>query len=139
MSRRQRLGFLAIAAVIAVVAIAILGGSGPEEEPARTTATVQPPSEVTATPEPTRTPRSRPPLLTAGEETELAVREGDTVRFRVRSDAADRVHVHGYDVFEDVPAGETVTVRFDADITGVFGIELEDSGQPLARLKVEPR
>lgn len=155
MSKGQRLGFLAVAAVIAVVAVVLLGGSG-DEEPAQTTTIVQPPSEVTATPEPgdqddldgpeptatpepTPTPRPKPPLLTAGKETELDVTEGDTVRFRVRSDTADHVHVHGYDLFKDVPAGETVTMRFKADITGVFEIELEDTGRPLARLKVEPR
>lgn len=144
MSKGQRLGFLALAALIAVVALIVLGGGGSDEpEQART---VTPPSDVTATPEPgdgatptpTATPRPRPPLLTPGEETELEASQGDTVRFRVRSQAADHVHVHGYDVFKEVPAGRTVTVRFEADITGVFEIELEDSHQPLARLRVEP-
>lgn len=35
-------------------------------------------------------------------------------------------------------ANETANVSFDASIPGIFEIELEHSGTPLGRLKVEP-
>jgi hypothetical protein len=61
------------------------------------------------------------------------------VRFRVRSPAAEEIHVHGYDRYLDVPAGKTVNVSFKADITGIFEVELHGSGEPIAQLKVEPK
>jgi FtsP/CotA-like multicopper oxidase with cupredoxin domain len=151
MTRNQRLGFLGIAAVIAVVAIVILAtGSGPDETAedsaspaAQQTATPSATEDGsgTATPEPaaTPTPKPQPPLLTAGKETKLRFKEGETVRFRVRNDAPDHVHVHGYDLMKDVAPGKTTTMSFKATITGIFEIELEDAGEPIAELRVDPR
>lgn len=61
---------------------------------------------------------------------------GETVTLRVRSDVADHVHLHGYDVFQDVDAGETAELTFEADIPGVFEVELEDAGIQLVELEV---
>jgi hypothetical protein len=61
---------------------------------------------------------------------------GDTVLVRVTSDAADEVHVHGYDHLAAVAPGETAEIQFVADIPGVFEIELEGSGLLLAELAV---
>jgi hypothetical protein len=63
---------------------------------------------------------------------------GDRVRFLVRSDVADEVHVHGYDVSKDVAAGGTVIFSFPADIEGVFEVELEQRHQQIAELRVNP-
>ena len=60
------------------------------------------------------------------------------VRFRVTSDIAEEVHVHGYDLHKDVAAGGTVTFNFPASISGVFVIELEARSEQIASLKVEP-
>jgi len=72
-----------------------------------------------------------------GVET-LRYEEGDEIDFRVRSDAADDVHVHGYDIEKPVPAGGAVRFRFDASITGRFEVELHHSGAVIARLEVQP-
>jgi hypothetical protein len=149
MSRRQRLTFLAIAALIGVTAIFVLADSSeddpPPAEPSAATATPTPaatvPQELSPqeppepTPQPTPAP---PPLLTTAKVTDLEYTEGETVRFRVRSSEPDEVHVHGYDLFADVVPGETTRMSFEADITGIFEIELEHSGKEIARLKVEP-
>ena len=144
MSRGQRLTFLGIAAVIAVVAVILLapGGdetdkasnSAPSATPTETAATGGSAAEETATP----TPKPKPPLLRAGKETALTFEEGETVRFRVVSDEAEEVHVHGYDIKKDLEPGKTETMSFKADITGIFEIELEHSGTLLAQLKVVP-
>ena len=55
----------------------------------------------------------------------LSFKSGDRVQFRVTSDVADEVHVHGYDVSKDVPAGGSVRFSFPARIEGVFEVELE--------------
>lgn len=61
---------------------------------------------------------------------------GGTVTLRVTSDVADHVHVHGYDIKQDVGAGETVEITFDATIPGVFEVELEEARIPLVELQV---
>lgn len=115
-------------------------------------AEAEPREDATATPTPapreavTRpqaeagaTPRPQPPLLTAGQPRTLRFEEGETIAFRVRSDAPEEVHVHGYDRYVDIPAGRTRTVRFDASLTGIFEVELHGSGAEIGRLRVEPR
>lgn len=59
------------------------------------------------------------------------------VELTVMSDIAEEVHVHGYDIRRTIEAGVTTTMRFPADIPGVFEVELEDSGLPLFELIVE--
>jgi hypothetical protein len=147
-SRAQRLSFLAIAVVIAVVAAVVLSAGGDDDEPDTTSATATPAATATATPEagatetatptPTPTPRPQPPLLQAGKVTELQFDEGQTVRFRVRSDVDEEIHVHGYDLEEAVPAGRPTTVSFPADITGIFEIEFHGSGELIGELRVDP-
>ena len=56
----------------------------------------------------------------------------------ITSDAADEIHVHGYDIYEDVPAGGRARVRFKADAAGIFEIEMHGSGQQIASLRVNP-
>ena len=63
---------------------------------------------------------------------------GDEIRFKVESDAAEEVHVHGYDVAKDVPAGGSVSFTIPADIEGIYEVELEELGVPIAELRVNP-
>jgi len=70
--------------------------------------------------------------------TRATVGEGETVLISVRSDAADEVHVHGYDLTSDVAPGEPARIRFVADLPGLFEVELEDSGRLLFQLEVTP-
>jgi pyruvate/2-oxoglutarate dehydrogenase complex dihydrolipoamide acyltransferase (E2) component len=153
MSPRERVTLLVIAAVIAVGAVLLIGLSGGDDDddsatpPAAATQTATTPgapattgtetaTSTATTPEPEPEPEA--PLLTADEVTDLKVHKGDTVRFRVRAAKADEVHVHGYDIKKDLGAGETATMSFKADITGIFEIELEDAGVQIAKLTVEP-
>jgi pyruvate/2-oxoglutarate dehydrogenase complex dihydrolipoamide acyltransferase (E2) component len=148
-SRSQRLTFLAIAAVIAIGAVILLTASGgDDEEPAGTSAratatpsateTAAPGETATPEPTPTPTPEPEPPLVTRGKVTKLRFEQGETVRFRVRSDVADHVHVHGYDLMKDVEPGKTVSFSFPARIPGIFEIELEDRAEEIAQLRVDP-
>jgi FtsP/CotA-like multicopper oxidase with cupredoxin domain len=154
MSRNQRLSFLGIAAVIAVVAIIVLAAGGGSDETAQdsadtaatatATATATPSADdgsqaPTPTPTPTPTPKPQPPLLVAGKVAKLRFQEGDTVRFRVRNDGPEHIHIHGYDIMKDVEPGKTTNVAFKADITGIFEIEFEDSAQEIAELRVDPK
>jgi hypothetical protein len=65
-----------------------------------------------------------------------AVPLGSAVEVVVASDVADEVHLHGYDRSSFVTAGATTTLRFAADLPGVFEVELEQRSTPLAELQV---
>lgn len=69
---------------------------------------------------------------------QLAYEKGDQIRFKVESDVSDEVHVHGYDVMKDVKAGGSVSFDFPATIEGVFEAELEDRGEQIVELTVNP-
>lgn len=69
---------------------------------------------------------------------ELEYDAGDQIRFKVRSNRADEVHVHGYDVEQEIPAGGTATLSFPADIEGIFEVELHGSEAQIAELRVNP-
>jgi hypothetical protein len=66
----------------------------------------------------------------------VPVRAGTPVTLVVTSDAADEVHVHGYDLSADLAPGTPATVEFDATIPGVFEVELHDAGTLLLSLQV---
>ena len=65
-------------------------------------------------------------------------RKGDPVVVIVGSDVSDEVHIHGYDLKGDVAPGMPVRIRFDANLTGRFEIELENRGEQIAQLTVLP-
>jgi hypothetical protein len=64
--------------------------------------------------------------------------KGDQIRFRIVSDTADEIHVHGYDLMKDVPKGGSVTFSFKGSIDGRFVVELEGHGEQIAELDVAP-
>ena len=151
MSRNQRLGFLGIAAVIAVVAVIVLtsgsddSGTQASQETATPTATetatATETGTATPTPTPTPTPKPKPkiPVLSTGQVKELEFTEGETIRFAVRSDTAQEVHVHGYDLLKETVPGKPITFSFKATITGIFEVEFEESGEHIGELRVDPK
>jgi len=63
---------------------------------------------------------------------------GEQVRFRVSSDEAEEIHVHGYDLMKDVPAGGTIEFDFPAELEGIYEAELEEQGVQIIELRVNP-
>jgi hypothetical protein len=68
----------------------------------------------------------------------LTYNKGERVRFKVDSDVSDEVHMHGYDIMKDVEAGGSVSFDFPATIEGIFEAELEDRGEQILELTVNP-
>jgi hypothetical protein len=66
------------------------------------------------------------------------VKQGDKVVLVVKSDVADEIHLHGYDIMKDVSAGGTARITFVASIPGRFEAELEDRGVQIADVTVSP-
>ena len=69
---------------------------------------------------------------------ELEYSAGEEIRFEVKSDVADEVHVHGYDLMKDVAAGGTVRFDFPAELEGIFEAELEGRKEQILELRVNP-
>lgn len=151
MSAAQRIGFAALAVVIALVAVVALSSGSDErdeqadEPPAALQATATPePQEASPVATPTRTPRLRPRVVrfrdgeVVGGRARLTFEKGETVRFAVASDVGEEIHVHGYDLYKDVPAGGTARFAFRADIEGIFEVELHGLGLEVAQLRVQP-
>ena len=67
-----------------------------------------------------------------------SVDKGDRVVIVVKSDVADEVHLHGYDISRNVAAGGTARIAFRAKIPGRFEVELEERGVQIADLTVGP-
>jgi len=140
-------------ALAAVLALAGCGGSAepgtttseagepqaaptPEALPAKTTAvphteTAAPPPPATATL--TLTMKGGQP---AGGRKQWNVKKGKRVLIVVRSDRADRVHLHGYDVAGDVAPGKPARLRLTATIAGRFELESHESDLVIAELEV---
>jgi hypothetical protein len=74
---------------------------------------------------------------TAGGDTgRVDVPVGTPVTLVITSDVADQVHVHGYDLEQELAPGQPATLQFDATIAGVFEVELHEAGTVLLRLQV---
>lgn len=73
-----------------------------------------------------------------GGVAELTFGAGDQIEFEVKSDSAAEVHVHGYDIAQEVPAGGSTEFSFPADIEGIFEVELEETATHIAEITVNP-
>jgi len=122
---------------------------------AQPTTTVQTTTEVTTTQETTTvatttvettttTPEDQPQRVNVRYENGEVVgglvtadiEEGARVVLSVRADVTDEVHLHGYDLSTDVVPGQVARITFTADQVGVFEVELEELGVPIAELTV---
>jgi hypothetical protein len=157
-----KLALGAAAVIVAVVLFVVLRPDGDDEEeatPTPATETVGATTEAattdetttqeTTTEESTTTQPAGPPpperinVRFEGGEVVGGVKVVDVDRNRqvvlvVRSDVADHVHVHGYDLLGDVAPGQPTRISFRANDVGRFEVELEDRALPLVDLRVNP-
>lgn len=99
-------------------------------------------AETTSTAEPQPDPARLVVTIRDGRPVDgivrVSVRKDDTVLVTVRSNVADHVHVHGYDLVAPVEPGRPAQLRFRADLTGRFELELEGTHRQIAQLTVLP-
>ena len=150
MSNTGRIGFAALAIALVVILFIVLSPGGDDEEPAFT----PPPTSDSQTnrgtddekkkEKPKPPPEAEPETIVVsqggveGGVKELEFENGETIEFVVESDVADEVHLHGYDVSKEVPAGGKVEFSVPADIEGKFEVELEHAVIPIAEVTVTP-
>jgi hypothetical protein len=129
MTRTQRLSMLGIALVVVVVGFIILRpGSGDDSSSTKTkTTTGTKPAVINVV-------NAKP----QGGVKTVTFPKGGEVRLKINSDTADEIHIHGYDLHKDVPAGGSVSFAFPASIDGQFVVELENHKQQIASLDVTP-
>lgn len=132
-SNTARLGVGALAVAAAVVLFLVLKGGGDDSNSSSTSRDTVAGGGRKAIP--TIVVKSGKPV---GGIQELDYTMGDQVRFRVRSDVGDEVHVHGYDRMKDVAPGHPVSFDFPANIEGVFEAELENRSEQIIELRVNP-
>jgi hypothetical protein len=153
LSGRQRAALIVGAIAVLVVAyVVIQGGSDDGNDNAASPATQSVPSapSTQSTPSTPSTSTEEAPAEPAiptvrvvdakpqGGVKKLEFDKGDQIRFKVVSDTADEIHVHGYDLMKDVERGGSVSFSFEGSIDGRFVVELEDHGEQIAELDVAP-
>lgn len=66
----------------------------------------------------------------------VEVARGETVSVTVVGDVKGDIHVHGYDLFFAMTPGHVVEIVFEADVAGIFEVEIEQTGLPLFDVEV---
>jgi hypothetical protein len=139
MKHTNKAAFAFLAALAIVVGLSACGSGSTETNEATAGATTRPADSPESASMggkvPTIVVRNGEPV---GGIKELEYSAGDQIRFEVSSDVADEVHVHGYDLMQDVPAGGTVSFDFPAEIEGIFEAELEGRKEQIAEIRVNP-
>jgi hypothetical protein len=132
-----------IAVVIVAAVLFVVLRDGSDDEPLNlpngAPTTAQEAGEV----KPKKKPAPIPTIVVehgapVGGVKELSYDSGEQIRFKVESDIAEEIHVHGYDISKEVAAGGSVEFDFPASIEGVFEAELEAQGVQIAELTVNP-
>jgi hypothetical protein len=133
---------IALVAIAATVALFVVLRDDDEPEPAPAPVTEEPASGPPDEPAEPPEPEAEEIVVRDGEPVggiaELEFRRGDRVRFAVRSDADDELHVHGYEIYRDIEAGGRTRVEFRAEFDGVFEVELHDAGHDIAWITIRP-
>ena len=147
MTPARRIALLAAVVVVAVVGLIVLKpDEGSKKQSSEPTGTTTPANTGTGK---ERTKPAQPPSppvanvqvrngKPVGGVRKLEFSKGETVDFFVTSDVADHVHLHGYDVMEDVGPGQPASFNVKAGITGIFEAELEDRGVQIISVRVNP-
>ena len=150
LSNLQRLAIIVGAVVVLVVAYLVFSGGGDDNDKSASQPAAAPSSSTQSTATSgtdtgSATTAAPPPATVRvvdakpqGGVQKLSFNKGDQIRFRVVSDTADEIHVHGYDLMKDVAKGGSVTFSFKGSIDGRFVVELEDHGEQIAELDVQP-
>ena len=114
--------------------------AGTDEDTAAPATPAPAPAPASAEPSPSPTARVIEATYRGGEvtgvEPRVPVQLGEEIVLRVTSDVAEQIHVHGYDLYADIPAGGTGEVSFTADLAGSWEVELHEAGRPLFQLRV---
>jgi hypothetical protein len=129
-------------AAFLAVALALAGCAGtdsPASSASGSNSSAPSSATVSATGEPAEDQRIEVQVTggqVTGDTGRVPVATGTHVTLVITSDAADEVHLHGYDLQAELTPGEPAELTVDATIPGVFELELHDAGTVLLSLQV---
>ena len=147
-SRTRRTSAAALC-LLATLSLSACGGDDQEEPsgaPSPTVSVTPDPAETAEEPSaaasPTPDDAQAVSVTVAGGEVTgdtgpVVVPVGTTVRLSVTSDAADEVHVHGFELTSAVSPGQATQLELVADRAGEVEVELHDAATVLTRLRVQ--
>jgi len=138
---------LVIAAAGIVVAVVLFlvfrpdGGDDSTSSPPPPNPTTTPTSETATRSVPPPPAIVQIPIVVQGGKPVGGIKRATVAKDRVvvlvvRSDVADEVHLHGYNVMRDLEPGTPARLRFRATIPGQFEAELEQRGLQIANITV---
>jgi hypothetical protein len=155
-SKLNRPTVLALLPALGMLALAGCSSSDTPPAGAGNTPSSTSPSASTTILAPTETPSATPPssAIPSAQQADVTInvtvangkvspngsavqaKAGQTVLITAVSDAAEELHVHGYDKVLELSPGKAASVRFTANIKGTFEIETHKSGKLVAKLVV---
>jgi hypothetical protein len=109
----------------------------PATTEATTTVTTAPPPPPPGPPPPAQVRIVVRGGLPVGGPRRVTVARGRRVILNVTSDVSDHVHLHGYDLMQDVGPGMPARIAFQATRPGTVEAELEDGGVLIARITAQ--
>lgn len=148
MSKGLRIVVLVVAVAIVVVVFLLVRPSdeGPTPTTSRGGATTSTEASQSDVGKPEAKQRSEPAVTRIdvvdgepkGGVAKIEVDTGESIEFTVTSDLSEEIHVHGFDLSEEVGPGQEAAFDFPADLEGIYEVELENSAVPIAELRVNP-
>ncbi len=147
-----------IPVILSVLALVLVSCGIEVSEPTTVATTAGSPVTSTTTTQPTTTTRAPDTTTSTAQEPDIVISGGtaddpaisieghdlfsfalgDEVSIRIQSSVPGELHVHGYNIFIDLVAGETTDVEFLAGIPGIFEAELEDTHTLVFEVEVTP-
>jgi hypothetical protein len=148
LSGGQRLGLIGVAVAIAVIAFVALSPGDDDDDgggATTTTAAQTAPERTTAT---TPTTPAEPAAVRAsievrgggpvGSPKTISATRGERVEITVSVDAAQELHLHGYDITLEATPAKPARFAFTAKLEGVYELESHDTEAKLASIEVKP-
>jgi hypothetical protein len=140
----QRPALLLAAALVAATVAGCGGSSTPDnagEPTGLPTPTVQESATAVASAVTSDTAQQTISLTVAGGKVSgdtgrVKVALGTRLRITVTADVADEIHVHVYDLHQDISVNQPGSIEFVADKPGIVDVELEKSKLTLTRLQI---
>ncbi|HET7368801.1 MAG TPA: hypothetical protein VFI83_10590 [Gaiella sp.] len=141
-----------IATLIAVLALGAVGlaGCGGDDDAADAVTTTDTATTATTTATggetTSTTPAAQAQVITIrvvdgqpqGGIQRPTIDQGDKVVLVVRTDSGEAVHLHGYNIEQEIVPGKPLRLPFTANIAGRFELELHPTDALLAVLEVKP-
>jgi len=146
----MRVPVMLVAVVAGALALSGCGGdtaASPETATEPTTTEAATSTTTTTTTAPTTTtaaPRTRTITLVVkggrpqGGIQRPTIDQGDKVVLVIRAASGEAVHLHGYNLEQEIVPGAAARMPFTADIAGRFELELHPTDTLLAVLEVKP-